>query len=124
MKAGAYGLQGDRWYGKNNFSTKWYQQETNISLRPEKVDWTSAGLDAVSVGASLVAANSASNAAKVALKVGVGTSTISTVKSTFFDMNPNSVILSSGGFIPGPVGGGFSLASMLMNLWNGVYLGP
>lgn len=124
MKAGAYGIKGQRWYGDKRFSTKWWKKGENLVFRPGSVDWTGAGLDTVSVGASLVGANSASNIGKVAVKVGAGASAFSTAKSSMIDRNPNSTLLSIGGFIPGPVGGGFSLASLCINLANGVYFGP
>lgn len=65
---------------------------------------------------SVVGANTAFQGAKVATKFGNTVSRVALVKSLVVDQSPNGVILSGGGLIPGPVGGGFSLASLFFDL--------
>lgn len=120
-----YGHRGPKVGALPNFITNSFvatQQYPVFKHDPNKVDWISATFDATSVVASLIGANDVTNSAKIANKVGRASGGSSLIKSVFVDQTPNSLILSVGGLFKGPLGGGFSLASLFYDL--GFYTTP
>jgi len=92
-----------------------------------RVNWTDTTLDTVGTVASLLGANPVVEALQSGSKVKRGAQLIDTGLSIYglveaaLGKDPNQLILSLGGFMPGPIGGGFNLASVVFDLDEGRY---
>jgi len=98
---------------------------------PDRVNWTDFTLDGVGVIAGLVAANEfvevvqvAPDVVKTARYADTGLNWFGLGKSLLVDVDPNAAWVTAGGFIPGPIGGGFNVASMYWDLKPGFYQVP
>lgn len=107
--------------GTKSFTAMYIQMSSPLytlrtEFHPENVDWVNVGLDAASVATSLIGANTELQYAKLAKNANTVLGRISLAKSLLVDGNRQSAILAAGGLAPGPVGGGFSLASLYSDL--------
>jgi RHS repeat-associated protein len=97
---------------------------------PSGVNWTDVALDSVGAVASFVGANPVVEAFQIAPKVAKGARLADTglniygLTKAILDLDVNQTILAGGGFLPGPIGGGFNLASLYFDLEEGYYYTP
>ena len=122
-----HGAQSPLYFGPFHAEKTYY----HLKFDPGRVNWLDFTLDSIGTVASVVGANLVVETFQISPKVAKGAQAVDAVlsgggviKSLVVDLDIEGAILAGGGFLPGPIGGGFNLAAVYHDLEAGFYWTP